>query len=77
MGIFWEWANEIKVRKFVPQQYSQTSTQLAKPVVSFAHSPALVTILPPNLQALVTEATVPSMVSSIVLFENKLLYLLN
>ena len=54
------------LNQVLQRRYSQKSTQPTKPVVSFAHSPALVTILPPNLQALVTEATVPSMVSSIV-----------
>ncbi|KAF3945497.1 hypothetical protein CMV_028132 [Castanea mollissima] len=44
-------------------RYSQTSTQPAKPVLSFAHSPAPVTVLPPNLPAPATEATVPPVVS--------------
>ena len=37
------------LNQVLQRRYSQTSTQPAKPVVSFAHSLALVTILPPNL----------------------------
>ena len=51
------------LNQVLQRRYSQTSTQLAKPMVSFAHSPALVTVFPPNLQAPATEATVPLVVS--------------
>ena len=54
------------LNQVLQRRYSQTSTQLAKPIVSFAHSPTSMTVLPPNLQALATEVTVPPVVSGIV-----------
>ncbi|KAL0005045.1 hypothetical protein SO802_012606 [Lithocarpus litseifolius] len=51
------------LNQVLQRRYSQTSTQPAKPVVSFAHSPAPVTVLPTTLQAPATEATVPPVVS--------------
>ncbi|KAK9999999.1 hypothetical protein SO802_019602 [Lithocarpus litseifolius] len=52
------------LNQILQRRYSQTSTQPAKPIVSFAHSPAPMTVLPPNLQASTTEVIVPPVVSS-------------
>ena len=54
------------LNQVLQRRYSQTGTQLAKSIVSFAHSPASMTILPPNLQAPATGVTVPPVVSGIV-----------